>query len=254
MKRGSLVIRTAVVIISVLMMMWYAWSRIINIGSLFGSAFFFVIALCAVFFDKIKVFLGKIRKKRALKVLTNILMCCGIAAVLHIIVISCLMISYANRQPEKDATLVVLGCQVNGDRPSLMLKKRIEAAQRYLEENPEALCVLSGGKGKGEYISEAQCMYDQLVKGGIDSGRLFIEDKSTNTAENIAYTYKIIEEKGLNKELAVVTDGFHEFRAAMIVEKAGLHCGAVPSETPFYLSANFTTREMIAITAELFAF
>ena len=252
MNIKQIAIRIVVCALCVCMMIWYAESRIINIGSVAGTVFFLAVGLCAVFYDKLRALLKKLRKKKGMRIFTNLLLIAALAGVLHVAVISCLMTAYALKTPTEPSTLVVLGCQVNGTSPSLMLKRRIEAAYRYLEAHPDTLCVLSGGKGENEEISEAECMYEQLVKAGIDPGRLYKEDKSSTTEENLRFTYRLIEEKGLNRELAIVTDGFHEFRAAMIAEKLGLHCTAVPSDTPLYLAANFTTREMIAVTAELF--
>lgn len=252
MKTKGIVIRTLICAVSIGMMIWYAESRIINIGSVTGTVFFFVAAVCAVFFDKLSSLVKRLRKNKGIRILTNILFFAALAGTLHLAVISCLMTAYALKTPIKPSTLVVLGCQVNGTSPSLMLKRRIEAAQRYLEKHPDTPCVLSGGKGANEGISEAQCMYEQLVKAGIDPERLYMEDKSSTTEENLRFTYKLIEEKGLDREIAIVTDGFHEFRAAMIAEKLGLQCTAVASDTPLYLAANFTTREMIAVTAQLF--
>ena len=41
------------------------------------------------------------------------------------------------RHPAQPETVVVLGCKVRGTRPSRMLLRRLEAAQKYLEENPD---------------------------------------------------------------------------------------------------------------------
>ncbi len=51
-----------------------------------------------------------------------------------------------------------------GKNPSLMLSKRLEAAYEYLNENKNAVCIVSGGKGSNEEISEAQCMYNYLTE------------------------------------------------------------------------------------------
>ena len=51
--------------------------------------------------------------------------------------------------------VIVLGCGVRGERVSLTLARRLDAALAYLEENPKAYVVVSGGQGAGEDISEA---------------------------------------------------------------------------------------------------
>ena len=43
------------------------------------------------------------------------------------------------------------------------LKRRLDKGLRYLQENPETICIVSGGKGRDEDISEAQCIFDQLT-------------------------------------------------------------------------------------------
>ena len=63
--------------------------------------------------------------------------------------------------------LIVLGAQMKPNGPSVVLEKRLRRAYTYLTENPETLCVLSGGQGSNEPVSEAQGMYEDLVKKGI---------------------------------------------------------------------------------------
>ena len=162
-----------------------------------------------------------------------------------------IMIAAALKAPNENSTVVVLGCKVNGKNPSLMLSKRLGAAYEYLNENKNAVCIVSGGKGSNEEISEAQCMYNYLTEKGIASDRIIMEDKSTTTSENLEFSKKIIEEKGYNKDIAIVTDGFHEFRASMLAKKVGLNpTGAVSADTPLYLLATYHFRETIAIANE----
>ena len=69
--------------------------------------------------------------------------------------------------------IVVLGAGVRGSVPSLTLSERIGAAYDYLIANPDAKAILCGGQGPGEDITEADCMYGELTRMGIDSSRLF---------------------------------------------------------------------------------
>jgi len=90
-----------------------------------------------------------------------------------------------NILPQEETTVVVLGCRVKNKKPSLALKERLDKTYQYLNENPKLQCILSGGQGANEEISEAKCMYQYLVSKGIDPHRLYQEDKSTSTRENI---------------------------------------------------------------------
>ena len=74
--------------------------------------------------------------------------------------------------------IIVLGAHVDGTRMTLALLERTRRALLYLEENPGTRAVLSGGKGDGERISEAEAMYRYLTEHGIDGGRLIREERS----------------------------------------------------------------------------
>ncbi len=152
--------------------------------------------------------------------------------------------------PAGDSTVVVLGAKVsNSGEPTLILKGRIDAAEEYLKAHPGSKAVLTGGKGSDEVISEAQCMYNTMVADGIAPERLYIEDRATDTVENFAFSQKIIEENNLNKNLAVVTDGFHQFRARLIAQKQGINSaiGSVNASTKLVFIPTYAVREWFAL-------
>ena len=103
------------------------------------------------------------------------------------------MIHSALHTPPQNTTAVVLGCSVKGTKPSRILEERIDAAYDYLSVNKDAVCILSGGRGPGEDITEAQCMYEVLTKRGISENRLILEERSTTTEENLKYTGEILK-------------------------------------------------------------
>ena len=160
------------------------------------------------------------------------------------------MIHAATKEPEENATAVVLGCRVYGERPSLSLVERLEAAYDYLTEYPEAVCVVSGGQGEGEDISEAEAMYRWLTDKGIDGARVYKEEQSTNTDENICFSKEVIKENGLNEQIAIVTSEYHTYRASLLAEKYGLPYGAAPGKTAMWLFPTFYVRELYAVLAE----
>ena len=60
-------------------------------------------------------------------------------------------------------TIIVLGAGVNGSTPSLSMCNRLDAALAYLNANPVATVIVSGGQGPGEDITEAKAMADYLT-------------------------------------------------------------------------------------------
>lgn len=156
--------------------------------------------------------------------------------------------------------IVVLGAQVKGNRPSLALSHRILEAAEYLEENPETKAILSGGKGAGEDISEAQCMRQELEKLGISEERLIEENKSTSTQENIAYSYALLQADSRKEteqkeiKVGIVTNNFHIYRGTAIAKKK-MNCQiqGIPAKSNTFLQMNYLVREFFGVVKDKLA-
>lgn len=134
--------------------------------------------------------------------------------------------------------VIVLGAQVRTDGPSVVLLRRLERAESYLKENPNSLCIVTGGQGANEPTSEAQAMAEWLVKAGIEESRIIQENRAVNTIQNIRYSMAFIEDKEAN--VGILTNSFHVFRGVAIAKKQGLvnACGIPAKSYPFYLPNN----------------
>jgi len=116
---------------------------------------------------------------------------------------------------EAPPVLIVFGAALRGNEPTQALVCRLEAALDWLRTYPEGIAVLSGGLGTGETISEAEAMFGWLTAHGVDPGRLLLEDRSTDTGENIAYSVALLIENGLfdgGCPVTLVSNGFHLYR------------------------------------------
>ena len=129
--------------------------------------------------------------------------------------------------------LLVLGAKVRPDGPSVSLMDRIKAARDYLNAHPDVIAIVSGGQGPDEPMTEAKCMYEQLVALGIDPDRIWMEDKATSTWENMQLSLNLIEEKtGVRpKKLGILSSEYHLFRAQLFAEKCGIESVGVPAHT-----------------------
>lgn len=222
---------------------------VLNIGNILGMAFCGIMMFLTFGHKYVEKLVGTMKENVFGRIVVYAVPVVFLLGVVYIGFLTSLIVTADRKPPEEDATVIVLGCQVRGDHPSLMLWQRICTAADYLEEHPDAVCIVSGGKGNDEQISEAQCMFDHLTAKGISADRVYIEDRSTNTVENIAFSKEIIEREGMSTNTAIVTDIFHEYRASRIVENAGLSCGSVPAGVSWYLLPTFYVRELVAITA-----
>ena len=159
--------------------------------------------------------------------------------------------------PEEDSkAVIVLGAGVNGTRPSLTLRTRLDAALVYLEGHPDIPVVVTGGQGYGEDVTEARCMYDYLVARGVDPARIILEERATSTAENFAFSKPLLQNAGIDPAkdmVAVVTNDFHIARSAIVAVRQGyLYAFGVSAKLPWlHLEVNYYVREAFAMVKTL---
>lgn len=146
--------------------------------------------------------------------------------------------------------VIVLGAGLKGKEPSMILRERLEAAAAYLKDNPETVCVVSGGQGSGEEITEAACMQAYLVEQGIELDRILLEEKATSTWENLAFSLDVIEEKTQSRPAAVgvISSEFHLFRVGFTADQMALTIVKIPARTgKFSYRINYFLREIAAV-------
>ena len=146
-------------------------------------------------------------------------------------------------------TVIVPGCEVIGERPSLMLQNRINAAYAYLTSHPDAACICAGGMADDEIITEASCIAATLAEMGIDPRRIYQEDRSASTEENLRFSAELIRKNSLSPIAVIATDNFHEYRAALYAQRNGLTPFSIGCRSPWFLSGGYWFREMAAVLA-----
>ncbi len=170
---------------------------------------------------------------------------------------ACILAVQGNKKPSKGADyLIILGAHVNGTIPSKALMSRILSAYDYLKSNPSTKAVLTGGQGRGEIISEALCMKQELLKLGIDEQYLLLEDSSTTTKQNIAFATELIlkaekisawnrDKKDIH--LIIVTNDFHALRGRTIGKAAGFqNVESIGATSSIVMRLHYYTREMLS--------
>lgn len=133
----------------------------------------------------------------------------------------------------EDCVFIVYGAGLKGEEPGVTLRKRLDTAVEYMELLPESVCIVSGGQGADEVMSEAAVMKNYLCEKGIDEERIYVEDKSSNTLENVKFSCNIIENEGLNGEAIVsLSNAFHIPRIELIFSRLGLESEFVLAPDP----------------------
>ena len=177
--------------------------------------------------------LGKKREKPA-KILCICLTACLCVGILTAAVTGSFIIRGAYGTPGQYCDyVIVLGAGVNGSVPSLSLQERIDAAYEYLVAHPQAICIVSGGKGADEPMTEAAAMYEELVALGIEPERIWMEDKATSTWENLNFSLDLIEANTGQRptKLAILSSEYHLFRASLFAKECGVEFVGIPAKT-----------------------
>lgn len=148
---------------------------------------------------------------------------------------------------EEDA-VIVLGAGLRGDRVSLTLAKRLNAAYEYWQENPEAVIVTTGGQGPQETIPEGEAEAKYLENLGVPSEKILIENKSSSTRENFLFAKNILDETfSQGYTVAYVTNGFHIYRAGEIASDVGLEATHYHAGLSWYMVPVTYFREFAAV-------
>lgn len=216
--------------------------------SFLSTVCFFLMALLLAY--KALALLARKHAKPA-KILRRILTVCVCIGIVIVTVTGIFVAGAMKGQPDKECQfVVVLGAGLHGSTPSLSLQNRLDAAYEYLVAHPDALCVVSGGQGPDEDISEAECMYNILTDRGIDPARILMESQSTSTQENIRFSVDLIEEYTCVRptQINLITSEYHLLRAGIFAKDEGVTAYGIPAKTAWpALFINYFLREIAGI-------
>lgn len=251
MKIIGLTVRIIVSLCAAVCLVWACFLSSYSAGSALGFVLFGMIIAVCILWRPLCRLVKRLWKKvggriAVISVGVVMLLFVGVSAFFSVN-----MAVYIEEPVENVRAVMVLGCRVKGEEPSNMLKARLNAALEVLAENPEAVCVASGGMGNGENISEAEAMRRYLIQNGIAEERIFIEDSSTSTRENFRFSKEIFEELGISDGIVIATNDFHQFRAELYARRNGLDVGHHSAKTHRASFLNYWIREWLALLSAL---
>lgn len=244
--------RALLAVSALVLLVWsvlpYLKDRILNEGVKATALITIPLLAVCIFWEPLLPSLKKLWGKKAVRILLTIFLATLTLLLTLFVIVSVRMLAAAAEKPSGQATVVVLGAAIRDDGPSSMLKDRLDAAVRYLGDNDRSVCVVSGGQGGDETTAEAYVMYHYLLDKGIDPGRIYIEDRSKNTEENIRYSKELIEKEHLNPQIVIATQEFHQYRAQTIARHEGFaDVSPCTCRTKLYLLECYWVREFAAV-------
>ncbi|MBR3318052.1 MAG: YdcF family protein [Atopobiaceae bacterium] len=164
-------------------------------------------------------------------------------------------ITYARRDSvEPDATVIVLGGTVRNGRPCKTLLLRLDEAVRMWQTSPRHMFIVTGGpvRGDSRSLCEADYMAQTLAAAGVPRDHVLLERRARNTAENMEFTLKILEQQGIRTQLVVLTSDYHLHRALREGRRLGLELVPVASPTPPNSRLQQWSQEVLALLAKVF--
>ena len=171
-----------------------------------------------------------------------------LGAVLFVFVEGCVVTGFSKKGKAHLDYVVVLGAQIYESGPSAVLQYRLDKAIAYLHENPETVCIVSGGQGENEPYTEAEGMANYLIRNGISKDRIWKEEDSLKTIQNIRYSMALMED---GAAVGIVTNNFHLFRAMAIAKKQGLtNCVGIAAASKAIYLPNNMLREFFGIVKD----
>ena len=128
---------------------------------------------------------------------------------------------------------IVLGAATSGSEVSEVYKQRLNHAMELYQNGYVKYIIITGGKGKGNRISDAAIAGEYLVSMGIPDEVILEEDTSTITQENLENAKIIMEENGY-ETAAIVSDPLHMKRAMLLAKDSGIVAISSPTKSSAY--------------------
>ncbi|HYE82112.1 MAG TPA: YdcF family protein [Clostridia bacterium] len=161
------------------------------------------------------------------------------------------LITYSSSlQEDVDADyIIILGGGLHEGEITPTLQERLQKGLEYMEKYPDTDVIVSGGKGFGESITEAEAMKRYLISKGIAAGRILEEDRATSTMENFVFSRELLQNiEGRNTtRIVVATSDFHMLRAKFLARRVGFEPYGITSSTPASVRMNSHIREYFAL-------
>lgn len=138
--------------------------------------------------------------------------------------------------------IIVLGAGVWGDNPSPMLEDRLLKGIELYNEGIAPKIIMSGDHGQKEY-DEVNIMKEYAINAGVPSEDVFMDHAGFSTYESI---YRAKEIFGV-KNVVIVTQEYHLYRAIYIANKLGIKAYGVNTDPRDYAGQLYReVREILA--------
>ncbi len=184
---------------------------------------------------------------KSLRKLSAILLLVPILALLAVGIINfyvCLMGDrfFTTEQGVQPApAIVVPGAGIRGDRPSPMLRDRLDTAAGLYRQGASPRILVSGDNSRHNY-NEVQVMKNYLLESGIPEEAVYMDHAGFDTWSTMYRARDVF----LLDSLIVVTQKYHLYRALYQADSLGLQVQGVPCDRYLPATPGYLIRESLA--------
>ncbi|NGY88777.1 YdcF family protein [Bacillus megaterium] len=147
---------------------------------------------------------------------------------------SIITFSHKNELVKADAT-IVLGANAWGDKPSPVLRERVNHSIWLYKNGYVKKIIFTGGRGEGSTYSESEVSKKYAMDKGIPEMDILIETQSKITEENLEYAFNVSRKHNL-KTFILVSDPLHMKRSTAMAHNIGMTVHSSPTQTSVYKS------------------
>jgi uncharacterized SAM-binding protein YcdF (DUF218 family) len=144
-----------------------------------------------------------------------------------------------NDAPTADAA-IVLGASIYSDVPSPVFRERINHALALFRNGDVKYIIFTGGFGRGEKLSEAAVAKNYAITQNIPAERIFIEEQSGTTFQNLYFAKEIVDKHHFQTVL-LVSDPLHMKRIMVMAADLKVE-NAHPSPTSTSKIVSFSNK------------
>lgn len=165
--------------------------------------------------------------------------------ILFILVVAAQVWFFAQRDEARPAgAAIVLGAAVYGNRPSPVLRERINHAISLYEAGLVETIIFTGGQGQPNEPPEAIVGRQYALAQGVPAAAILVETTSTTTWENLTNAGQVAEAAGIETFLIVSTP-YHMRRALSMAADLDLEAYSSPTRTTRWISPRTQTRAFL---------
>ncbi len=142
--------------------------------------------------------------------------------------------------------IIVLGCKVNGESPSPMLRDRLIRGIELYKAGAAPKIIMSGDHGRTDY-DEVNAMKQFAIDRGVPSEDVFMDHAGFSTYESMYRARDVFKAQ----KVLIVTQKYHLYRAVYIARQLGIEAYGLDREELKYPITN-NIREAAARVKDFF--